>query len=143
MVNKGEEVGAPREASPIKLEIRYHGAMPRWCKVDGLRVKAVHECEGGGFAIDKDQAEYLVKAYNAHDALVTALASAVQIIRDHVPEDALGFDDNGADGPEAQHWPRLHEAIYHFDETLKAASLGEAQARQRQTPNSNSSRTGE
>lgn len=39
------------------FEIRYHNAMPNWAKLLGLKIKAIHECEGGGFAIDKEQAE--------------------------------------------------------------------------------------
>lgn len=46
-----------------KLEIRYHSAMPNWAKVVGLRIKAVPECEGGGFMIDKEQAEFIVRGH--------------------------------------------------------------------------------
>lgn len=46
----------------MKLEIRYHAAMPRWAKLVGLRIKAVPECEGGGFCIDREQAEEIIRA---------------------------------------------------------------------------------
>jgi hypothetical protein len=49
---------------PAALELRYHGAMPNWCKVVGLEIKAVHEWEGGGFMIRRDQAERIVAAWN-------------------------------------------------------------------------------
>jgi hypothetical protein len=46
----------------MKLEIRYHNAMPGWAKLVGLKVKAIPECEGGGFMIEKVQAEKIVAA---------------------------------------------------------------------------------
>jgi hypothetical protein len=47
------------------LDLRYHSAMVGWCKVVGLQIKAVPECEGGGFAIRQDQAERLVELARA------------------------------------------------------------------------------
>jgi len=44
------------------LELRYHSAMPGWCKVIGLRIRAIPECEGGGFAVAQPQAEAIVQA---------------------------------------------------------------------------------
>jgi hypothetical protein len=40
--------------------IRYHSAMPNWCKLVGLEIKAVPECEGGGFMVRRDQAEAII-----------------------------------------------------------------------------------
>ena len=48
-----------------RMELRYHNAMPGWCKIIGLKIKAIHECEGGGFAIEQKQAEAIVKALSA------------------------------------------------------------------------------
>ena len=42
------------------LELRYHAAMPGWVKIVGLKIRAIPECEGGGFAIDRQQAETIM-----------------------------------------------------------------------------------
>lgn len=42
------------------ITIRYHAAMPNWCKLNGLEIKAVPLCEGGGFAVRRDQAEAII-----------------------------------------------------------------------------------
>lgn len=69
------------------LEIRYHNAMPKWAKLIGLRIKAVPECEGGGFAVDKEQAEAIIallervrelEAERVKPAINVDLALAVQ-----------------------------------------------------------------
>ena len=49
------------------MELRYHHAIPGWCKVIGLKIRPVPECEGGGFMVREDQAELIVR----HDALFT------------------------------------------------------------------------
>lgn len=46
----------------MKLEIRHHSAIPNWVKLVGLHIKAVPECEGGGFMVEKAQAEEIVAA---------------------------------------------------------------------------------
>ena len=48
-----------------RMELRYHNAMPGWCKIIGLKIRAIHECEGGGFAIEQKQAEAIVKTLTA------------------------------------------------------------------------------
>ena len=42
------------------ITIRYHAAMPNWCKLNGLDIKAVPVSEGGGFMVRRDQAEALI-----------------------------------------------------------------------------------
>jgi hypothetical protein len=42
------------------LDIRYHAAMPKWCKLVGLAIRAVHPSEGGGFMVRRDQAEAIM-----------------------------------------------------------------------------------
>lgn len=42
------------------LEIRFHSAMPNWCKIVGLKIRAIPKCEGGGFAIDRLQGEKIM-----------------------------------------------------------------------------------
>lgn len=42
------------------ITIRYHAAMPNWCKLNGLDIKAVHPSEGGGFMVRRDQAEAII-----------------------------------------------------------------------------------
>lgn len=46
------------------LDLRYHHAIPGWCRVIGLQIRAVPECEGGGYMIRQDQAERLIKLLN-------------------------------------------------------------------------------
>jgi hypothetical protein len=43
------------------LDIRYHAAMPRWCKLVGLEIRAVHPSDGGGFMVRRDQAERIME----------------------------------------------------------------------------------
>lgn len=51
----------PRPSSPLDgITIRYHAAMPNWCKLHGLDIKAVHASEGGGFMIRCDQGEAII-----------------------------------------------------------------------------------
>lgn len=42
------------------ITIRYHAAMPNWCKLNGLDIRAVHPSEGGGFMVRRDQAEAII-----------------------------------------------------------------------------------
>jgi len=49
-----------RDRIVASLGIRYHNAMPNWAKIVGLKIKAVPECEGGGFMIDREQAELIM-----------------------------------------------------------------------------------
>jgi len=53
------------EQSIEALELRYHSAMPGWCRIIGLKIKAIPECEGGGFAIVQPQAEAICAALAA------------------------------------------------------------------------------
>jgi hypothetical protein len=54
----------PTTALPTRsldgLELHYHPAMPNWCKLKGLKIRAIPECEGGGFAVDRRQAEAII-----------------------------------------------------------------------------------
>jgi hypothetical protein len=43
------------------FELKYHSAMPNWCKIVGLDIKIVPEWEGGGFMVRRDQAEQIVR----------------------------------------------------------------------------------
>jgi len=52
-----------------ELELRYHAAMPNWCKLVGLEIRTVPECEGGGFMIQKDQAEHIARSLEREKAL--------------------------------------------------------------------------
>ena len=40
------------------ITIRYHAAMPNWCKLNGLDIKAVPVSEG--FMVRRDQAEAII-----------------------------------------------------------------------------------
>ena len=53
------------------LELRYHNAMPGWCKIVGLKVKQVPECEGGGVKFLEEDAKIIVAAIN-HMQEITA-----------------------------------------------------------------------
>jgi predicted RNA-binding protein associated with RNAse of E/G family len=65
----------------VGLEIRYHNAMPNWAKLVGLKIRAVPECEGGGFMIDKEQAEAIMSAkLITQDQLDLAVTAAAQHI---------------------------------------------------------------
>ena len=56
----------PTTRGPLyDITIRYHAAMPNWCKLNGLEIKAVHPSEGGGFMVRRDQAEAIIALWNA------------------------------------------------------------------------------
>jgi hypothetical protein len=49
--------GRTPSADPLDgLELRYHNAMPGWCKIVGLKIRTVPACEGAGFMIEREQA---------------------------------------------------------------------------------------
>jgi len=52
----------------LQVELLHHAAIPGWCKVKGLEIRAIHECEGGGFMIRRDQAEKIVAALNSTES---------------------------------------------------------------------------
>lgn len=70
-------------------------------------------------------ARLIVRAVNAHEALVEALDHAVNIIREHVPEDALGIDGEGNFEEPGGHltrcWPVLDEHLHYMDAALALA----------------------
>lgn len=49
----------------MKLTIEYHAGNPNLCRIPELRIKAMPECEGGGWFIPREQAEYLIRAAEA------------------------------------------------------------------------------
>ena len=60
--------------SEQKLELRFHHAIPGWCKIVGLKVREIPECEGGGYMLREDQARQLVAASEMYKALVMVAA---------------------------------------------------------------------
>lgn len=46
------------------FELRFHHAIPGWCKIKGLQIKEIPLCEGGGFMILEPQARVIVDALN-------------------------------------------------------------------------------
>lgn len=49
------------------LDIHYHAAMPNWCKLVGLEIRAIHASEGGGFMVRRDQAERIMELLGKHE----------------------------------------------------------------------------
>ena len=68
------------------LELRFHGAMPKWAKVVGLKIKAVPKSEGGGLAVDREQAERLVACWDACRGIETA-----DLVQDVPPDSPAGI----------------------------------------------------
>lgn len=64
-------------AQPAQFEILHHQAVPGYVKVRSLdkQIKAVPECEGGGFMIRKQLGEILANADRATQALELASAA--------------------------------------------------------------------
>ena len=52
-----------------QFTLRFHHAMPNWAKVGGLKIKAVPDWEGGGFAVDREQAHLIAAVHDMRDAL--------------------------------------------------------------------------
>jgi len=52
----------------LQVEILHHSAVPDWCKVKGLDIRAIDECEGGGFMIRREQAEKIAAALNSNES---------------------------------------------------------------------------
>lgn len=97
-----------------KLEIRYHSAMPNWAKVVGLKIKAVHECEGGGFMIDKWQAEDIVRG--SADRTEIRAASYANGYHDGWSAAIKQFADYGANA--RVHMAKAVEALARADQDL-------------------------
>lgn len=55
-------------------EIRYHHAISGWCKIIGLKIKEIPECEGGGYMIPEKDAHLIVTA--------TELLEAAENVKD-------------------------------------------------------------
>ena len=56
------------------MELRYHHAMPGWCKIIGLKVRPVPKCEGGGFKVEEKQARLIAAAPELLEAAEEILA---------------------------------------------------------------------
>jgi hypothetical protein len=81
-------LGIPDEPAPHSLDnlvLKYHPAMPNWCKIIGLKIKPIPECEGGGFAVYRHQAE-IIMDLRAHvmrlEALVMEKNRTIAAVRD-------------------------------------------------------------
>ncbi len=48
----------------MKLTVEYHAGNPNICRIPELKIRAVPECEGGGWYLPREQAEMIVKAVN-------------------------------------------------------------------------------
>lgn len=55
-------------------ELRFHPALPGWCKVLGLEIKAVPACEGGGFMLPTAAGQALVEGQALHRGLRARIA---------------------------------------------------------------------
>ena len=51
------------------FQLRFHHAIPGWCRVVGLHIRTIPECEGGGFMVTEVQAKIIMDALNANAAL--------------------------------------------------------------------------
>ena len=91
------------------MEIRYHNAMPNWAKIIGLKIKTVDPHEGGGFAVDREQAEQIVQLFNGE------IASAAH--RKGM-EEAAGIAENHYDKDRA---PSLSSAGRYIAAAIRAA----------------------
>lgn len=61
MSNHDKQSTPTADRGPLDdITISYHSAMPNWSKLNGLKIRAVPECEGGGFAVDRLQAEAII-----------------------------------------------------------------------------------
>ncbi len=45
----------------MSLDLRFHHALPGWCKVIGLKIREIPECEGGGYMIPEAEARRLIE----------------------------------------------------------------------------------
>lgn len=50
-----------------KYEVQHHLGNPKLCRVNGLKLKPLSECEGGGWATDERTAQTIAAALNASD----------------------------------------------------------------------------
>lgn len=46
----------------MKLTVQYHAGNPNICRIPELKIRAMPECEGGGWYLPREQAEFLVRA---------------------------------------------------------------------------------
>jgi hypothetical protein len=65
------------------MELRYHHALPGWCKVLGLDIRTVPELEGGGFMVREEQARQIV-LFHKMLAEEQAKCRTLEVERDHL-----------------------------------------------------------
>jgi hypothetical protein len=103
--------------SAPEFELLYHNAMPGWVKIKGLDIRAIPECEGGGFAVRHD------RAVNSHAALLEAarrLRSSTSIrMNDYLCEMKPGYDDSIIGFNEA--WDIVRKILDEFEAAIAAA----------------------
>lgn len=51
----------------MKLSIRYHAGNPNMCRIPELQIRQMAECEGGGWWMPKEHAEWLVRISDVAD----------------------------------------------------------------------------
>ena len=100
------------------LEIRYHNAMPNWAKLIGVRIKAVPEHEGGGFAIDRKQAEAILALLSDRRADRERIAELLADLRPTLETVRLVVS------PEGDSWARLSDLLDRLDAILKETGNG-------------------
>ena len=79
-------------------------------------------CSEGRFPEKGPQAEANARLIAAAPDLLEALTDAVAIIEKYVPQDALGVNSEGEDGPAGQSWPILDEYVSHFKSAIEKAT---------------------
>lgn len=47
------------------LTIQYHAGNPNLCRIPELKIRAMPECEGGGYYLLREQAEEIIRAVEA------------------------------------------------------------------------------
>ena len=55
----------PDKTETTKYKVQYHAGNPKICRVKGLKLRQMPECEGGGWYTDEETAKIICEALNA------------------------------------------------------------------------------
>lgn len=62
-------------------ELRFHYVFPKWCKLVGVKIREIPECEGGGYMVPEEQARMIVASADLLAACKEALPHLLRMTR--------------------------------------------------------------
>jgi len=96
-----------------KFTLQYHSANPNMCRIPELKIKQLHECEGGGWYMRREQAEEIVAAVNAYDPKRDAVPVSWRLVNGSDDTIAWYSSESAAIAEKGSYWPSARiEPLY-------------------------------